>query len=190
MILEYDKLNELNRYKIMSDSIIPRPIAWIVTEDNGIVNVAPFSYFIPISTTPALVVVSIGEKEDGTPKDSLFNILKNKKATICFVNKSNIDDVKKTSLSLAKNESESKKFNIETKRLLEEYPEVISSSSSALFCEFFDKIDIPSKTTPVILKVNYQYLEDGRLDEKSHVHLDNIARCGVEFKELIDIKNN
>lgn len=79
MILDYKDVNDLNRYKIMSGSIVPRPIAWIVTEDNGVLNAAPFSYFIPISTNPALVIVAIGRKENESPKDTLANILKTKK---------------------------------------------------------------------------------------------------------------
>ena len=38
MILDYKDINDLNRYKIMSDTVIPRPIAWIVTENNGVLN--------------------------------------------------------------------------------------------------------------------------------------------------------
>ena len=30
MILDYKDVNDLDRYKIMSGSIVPRPIAWIV----------------------------------------------------------------------------------------------------------------------------------------------------------------
>ena len=46
MILDYKDIDDLNRYKIMSGTVIPRPIAWIVTEDEGVLNAAPFSYFI------------------------------------------------------------------------------------------------------------------------------------------------
>ncbi len=62
MIIDYKDVNDLNRYKIMSDTVVPRPIAWIVTEDEGVINAAPFSYFIPLSSNPALVIVSIGQK--------------------------------------------------------------------------------------------------------------------------------
>ncbi|MGB5866837.1 MAG: flavin reductase, partial [Arcobacteraceae bacterium] len=89
MIIDYKDVNDLNRYKIMSDTVVPRPIAWIVTEDDGVINAAPFSYFVPLSSNPPVVIVSIGQKEAGVPKDSLHNILKHKKATICFVNKDN-----------------------------------------------------------------------------------------------------
>ena len=79
MILDYKDIDDLNRYKIMSGTVIPRPIAWIVTDDDGVLNAAPFSYFIPISSNPALLIVAIGRKDDGSPKDSLANILKTKK---------------------------------------------------------------------------------------------------------------
>lgn len=79
MILDYKELEDLNRYKVMSDTVVPRPIAWIVTEDGGVINAAPFSYFIPISSNPATLIVSIGQKESGIPKDTLANILKTKK---------------------------------------------------------------------------------------------------------------
>ena len=45
MILDYKDVNDLDRYKIMSGSIVPRPIAWIVTDDDGVLNAAPFFYF-------------------------------------------------------------------------------------------------------------------------------------------------
>lgn len=187
MILDYTDINDLNRYKIMSDTVIPRPIAWIVTEDEGVLNAAPFSYFIPISTNPALVIVAIGEKEDGIPKDSLANILKHKKATICFVNKDNADQVKKCAIPLGKDESEIEKFEIDVNDVMDNFPPMISSSQSALLCEYYDTVNIPGVTTPVILEIKHQYLEDGRLDERSHVDVDNIGRCGATFKALVDL---
>lgn len=187
MIIDYKDINELNRYKIMSDTVVPRPIAWIVTEDEGIINAAPFSYFIPLSSDPAIVVVSIGEKEEGIPKDSLHNILKHKKATICFVNKDNVEDVKLCATMLSKEESEITKYEIGVEKVEENYPPMISSTQTALFCDFYEKIDIPGKTTPILLEIKKQFIEDGRLNEKSHVNVDNIGRSGVFFKAMVDL---
>ncbi len=187
MIIDYKDVNDLNRYKIMSDTVVPRPIAWIVTEDEGIINAAPFSYFIPLSSDPAVVIVSIGQKEKGVPKDSLHNILKHKKATICFVNKDNVEDVKACANMLDKEESEISKYEIEVQRPLEEFPPMISSTQTALFCEFYQKVDLPGKTTPIILEIKKQYLEEGRLDERSHVHVENVGRSGAYFKAMVDL---
>ncbi len=187
MIIDYKDVNDLNRYKIMSDTVVPRPIAWIVTEDDGVINAAPFSYFVPLSSNPAVVIVSIGIKEEGVPKDSLHNILKNKKATICFVNKDNTEDVKLCANMLDKNESEIEKFQIDVQKPLEDFPPMISSTQTALFCEFYQKVDIPGKTTPIILEVKKQYIEDGRLDERYHVYVENVGRSGAFFKAMVDL---
>ena len=187
MILDYVEVSDLNRYKLMSDTVVPRPIAWIVTEDEGLINAAPFSYFVPLSSNPAVVIVSIGKKDDGSPKDTLYNILKHKKATICFANKDNCEDVKNCAMPLEKNESEVDRYSIDTKRVLEDFPPMIDSSQSALFCEFYSQVDLPGKTTPIILEIKKQFIEDGRLDEKSHVNIDNIGRSGAFFKAMIDL---
>lgn len=187
MIIDYKDINDLNRYKIVSDTVVPRPIAWIVTEDNGVINAAPFSYFIPISSNPATLIVSIGEKEPGVPKDSLHNILKHKKATICFVNESNMEQVKKCAMPLGKDESEVTAFEIDVQKPLEDYPPMISSTQSALFCDYYSTVELPGVTTPIILEIKKQFIEDGRLDEKSHVHVENVGRCGAFFKAMVNL---
>lgn len=187
MILDYSEINDLNRYKIMSDTVVPRPIAWIVTEDDGVLNAAPFSYFIPISSNPATLIVAIGEKEPGVPKDSLANILKTKKATICFANKDNVDKVKLSSTMLPKDQSEVSEYGIDVEKVLEEFPPMISSSQSALFCEYYDTVKIPGKTTPLILEIKKQFIEDDRINEKMHIKVENVGRSGVFFKAMVDL---
>ena len=45
MIFDLEKNTTINeQYKLMAQTIIPRPIAWVVTEDEGVINIAPFSY--------------------------------------------------------------------------------------------------------------------------------------------------
>lgn len=187
MILDYKDINDLNRYKIMSDTVVPRPIAWIVTEDEGVINAAPFSYFVPLSSNPAIVVVSIGQKEKDVPKDSLRNILKHKKATICFVNKENANDVKLCATMLPKETSEIEEYNIEVQKILEDFPPMIASTQTALFCDFYETVALPGDTTPVLLEVKKQFIEDGRLDERSHVHVENVGRSGAYFKAMVDL---
>lgn len=53
MILDYKDINDLNNIQIMSGTVIPRPIV-IVRDDDGVLNAAPFSYFIPISSIQQL----------------------------------------------------------------------------------------------------------------------------------------
>ena len=177
----------MTRYKIMSDTIIPRPIAWIVTEDDGVINAAPFSYFIPISSNPATVIVAIGQKSETVPKDTLVNILKHKKATICFANKDNIEQLKLCATPLEKDDSEIKKYSIEVQQILEDFPPMISSSQSALFCDYYSTVELPGKTTPIILEIKKQFIEDARIDENQHINVENIGRNGVFFSAMVKL---
>ncbi len=52
MLIDYKDTALSQRYQFMAQTIIPRPIAWVVTENNGVVNVTPFSYFMGLSSEP------------------------------------------------------------------------------------------------------------------------------------------
>jgi flavin reductase (DIM6/NTAB) family NADH-FMN oxidoreductase RutF len=145
----------------MSQNIIPRPIAWIVTESSGVINIAPFSYFAPLTSTPPSVVVSIGHKKDGMPKDTLANIRDTKKCTICMVDESNLKKMHFSSKALDKNISEAKKFDIQTIKKLEDFPPMIQDVSTAFFCEFNQEIIIDgSLTIPLVLEIKHTYLDE------------------------------
>ena len=70
------------RYKLLSALVIPRPIAFVTScSRDGIVNAAPFSFFNLFSEDPALVVLGIQGRRDGTPKDTVANV----RATGAFI---------------------------------------------------------------------------------------------------------
>jgi flavin reductase (DIM6/NTAB) family NADH-FMN oxidoreductase RutF len=61
--------------QLMFNLIVPRPIAWITTiSKDGKVNLAPFSFYNGITTKPPLIMVSVGKRKNGTPKDTGRNI--------------------------------------------------------------------------------------------------------------------
>jgi flavin reductase (DIM6/NTAB) family NADH-FMN oxidoreductase RutF len=63
-------------YKLLTNVVVPRPIAWITTlGPDGVVNLAPFSFFNAISGHPPCVVAGIGRRESGGSKDTLANIV-------------------------------------------------------------------------------------------------------------------
>jgi flavin reductase (DIM6/NTAB) family NADH-FMN oxidoreductase RutF len=69
-----EALTGRERYGILTSLVVPRPIGWISTHSaDGIPNVAPYSFFTALSSTPPLVGASIGSRQGG-PKDTLRNI--------------------------------------------------------------------------------------------------------------------
>ena len=62
---------------LLSQLVVPRPIAMITTVDKaGLLNVAPFSYYMPVSGEPPLIAVTIGARQEASPspKDTWRNI--------------------------------------------------------------------------------------------------------------------
>lgn len=62
-------------YKTLVSCVVPRPIAFVSTvAANGILNLAPFSFFNAVSAKPPAVMFAPARKRDGVEKDTLANV--------------------------------------------------------------------------------------------------------------------
>jgi flavin reductase (DIM6/NTAB) family NADH-FMN oxidoreductase RutF len=67
--------SKADNYKLITNLVVPRPIAWITTlGPKGAINLAPFSFFNAVGADPLYVVVGIGCRDNGEPKDTARNI--------------------------------------------------------------------------------------------------------------------
>ena len=63
-------------YKLLTNLVVPRPIAWVSTlSPSGVVNLAPFSFFNAIGSEPPYLMVSVGLNDKGEAKDTAKNIV-------------------------------------------------------------------------------------------------------------------
>lgn len=94
-------------YKFLTGSIIPRPIAWITTEnpETQVVNAAPFSFFSVASNVLPLISVAI-LRNGGKMKDSAKNLLANKQAVVHIVSEELVEEMNRTAAQLPDTESE------------------------------------------------------------------------------------
>ncbi len=61
-------------YKLLTNLVVPRPIAWVSTlSPSGVVNLAPFSFFNAIGSEPPYLMVSVGLNDKGEAKDTAKN---------------------------------------------------------------------------------------------------------------------
>ncbi len=188
MVVDYADKKLSQRYQLMAQTIIPRPIAWIVTQnEQGILNIAPFSYFMGLSSEPATMIVSIGHKSDGSEKDTLKNLRETKKCTICMVDEAHLEAMHFSSKELAANESEAAAFDIETKEIVEGFPPMVTGVPSAFFCELYQEIDLKgSKTIPLVVEIKEQFIDDAVISDKEKLTLDfaPVARVGKSYALL------
>ena len=63
-------LHPRDAYALLTSLIVPRPIAMISTvNEAGVVNVAPYSYFMPVTGEPPLLAVTMGASSDEAMKE-------------------------------------------------------------------------------------------------------------------------
>ena len=75
MFLDFGQLAVKDRYKLLTATVVPRPIALVSTRnEDGSTNAAPFSFFNVFSEDPPLVVLGLQSKPDSSPKDTTRNI--------------------------------------------------------------------------------------------------------------------
>lgn len=77
MIIDPSELDTHSVYKLLVGAVVPRPIAWVSTRSHdGVLNLAPFSFFTVASREPPMLAISIGPRTGGEKyaKDTLTNI--------------------------------------------------------------------------------------------------------------------
>jgi flavin reductase (DIM6/NTAB) family NADH-FMN oxidoreductase RutF len=83
-------------YKLLTGTIIPRPIGWISTIDNnGINNLAPFSYFNAVGEDPPHIMFST-VRSGNKNKDTLNNILANNQFVVNLVTEEVVEQMNQT----------------------------------------------------------------------------------------------
>lgn len=111
MQIDFKALNPTQAYHLMTQSIVPRPIAWVLTENTSSekpspYNLAPFSYFNAVASDPPILMFSIGMKPDGGKKDTLLNIERSEKLVIHIASAEHVQTLNQSAASLPYGESE------------------------------------------------------------------------------------
>ena len=73
-------------HHLITDSVVPRPIAWVSTlSKDGVFNLAPYSQFGIVCIKPPMIYIGVVEERDRTKKDTLVNIEYSKDFVIAVV---------------------------------------------------------------------------------------------------------
>lgn len=108
MMKSIDPLNQSERdnYKLLTGSIIPRPVAWVTTlAENGKINAAPFSYFNIVTADPPMISVSVQRKQ-GSRKDTSRNAVREGEFVVHIGDELSVEKLNITAASLPPDESE------------------------------------------------------------------------------------
>lgn len=87
MQFDFSKTSSKFRYKLLTALVVPRPIALISSRSpEGVINVAPYSFFNVFSQEPAICVIGVERHSNGQLKDSAINIERTAEFVVNLVN--------------------------------------------------------------------------------------------------------
>ena len=121
-------------HKLMIGSIVPRPIALVsTTSNNGINNLAPFSYFNGVCSKPPTIMFAPARRGwDGKEKDTLINIRNTKEFSINIVSEDIGEKMVKCSTDYEKEVDEYSKSGLSPLSSKKIKPPIVSESKISL----------------------------------------------------------
>ncbi len=193
MIISFAEEAPLTRYHLLTQTIVPRPIAWVLSEnDDGSHNLAPFSFFNAVCSDPPLLLMSISKKPDGEIKDTRRNMLSGRDFVVHIASSDLAAAVHKSAAVLEYGKSEIEAGNL----ALEAFPGCplprLRDCTVAYHCKLYDVHEIgPNQQAMLYAEVQQLYVSDTiaeKRDDRYVIDADQLKPLtrlgGVQYASL------
>lgn len=181
----------------MASAIAPRPIAWVSSRSkDGIVNLAPFSFFQMVTATPPTLMISPLRQSDGSLKDTTRNIIETGEFVVNLVPHELREKMNATSFSFPGDVSEIEQCGIATQAAERVKPPRVIGVPVSFECRLASAQPYPADkpSCHIILgEVLIAHIDDRVLDEHGHIDprkLDLISRMGGDWYGRINSDDN
>lgn len=195
--MQYDIQNTSTStlYKLLTGTVIPRPIGWIATVDSeGNNNLAPFSFFNVVSEDPPHVMFST-VRTGNKNKDTLNNVLDNNQFVVNLVTEEVVEQMNTTSQSVAADVDEFMLAGVTPMDSVYIKPKRVKESLVHFECEmvhhYFIEHHENGGACIVIGKIITMHIDDSILMENDRINLESykpVARlAGSNYSKLGEI---
>ena len=204
MNIDPTKQSFQENHKLMIGSIVPRPIAFVSTKStNGILNLAPFSYFNGVCSKPPTIMFAPARRGyDGLTKDTLNNIRSTKEFVVNLVSEEIVEPMVECATDYDKEIDEFKISNLTPIDSDKISSPRVKESKVSYECELNTIVEI-GKAEPgagfvvigtiVMFHIQDDVYNDGRIDLKALNPIGRLAgnsytRVSDNFKVIRKIK--
>ncbi len=180
MLIDLEGMAPQDAYHLLTQTVIPRPVAWVLSENpEGDYNLAPFSFFTPITSNPPLLMISVGRKPgDGVSKDTRVNIEARKHFVVHIAHRGLAPAVTESSRSLPHGDSELDNLDLELADFEGSELPRLKDCHVAFACELYDIKEIGEAPQSLVFgKVTRVWVSDEvvRIDDKDRMTFDGAA---------------
>ena len=198
MHIDLSTLSKAATYATMTQTIVPRPVAWITSVgESGVLNLAPYSYFNAVASDPPLVIVSLGLRPDGSVKDTRRNIEEGDGFVVNIAHRGLAEAMTASSATFPEDVSEVEELGLETAPMPGTDVPRLADCRVAYACRHEETKDIGGQRI-VFARLTDLWLDDSVVgeDEKGRLKVDAravdpIGRLGggeyVTFGDIVSI---
>jgi len=187
-----EEMEQRSIYKLLTGVVIPRPIGWIssVSED-GIPNLAPFSFFNAVGDDPPHVMFSTS-RHSKSNKDTLNNVLTTKQFVVNMVTEELTEQMNLTAHPVPSHESEFEFANLTPIPSLKVKPPRVKESPITMECELVHHYNLENHnhggSTIIIGRIVLFHIADEMMLEDFKINLDTyrpVSRlAGAHYSKL------
>lgn len=163
------ELNPVELYQLLTGGIIPRPIAWISTQNSqGLTNLAPYSFFSVASCNPPVLTFTNVPSREVLTKDTLANLLETKECVVHIVPAYQAELMNASCASFSSDKSEIDEIGIETEVSHKVNPPSIKEALVRYECTLREVITISEKPIGgvlVLLDVVQIHIDDSVIND-------------------------
>ncbi|WP_054005560.1 flavin reductase family protein [Cypionkella psychrotolerans] len=173
---DLDKVAEPIAYKLLAATVMPRPIAWVVTQSHdGKLNAAPYSFFNVMGSAPPTLVLGLMADPTRGFKDTAANILATGEFVVNLVPEALVQQMNTTSVDAPTGVNELNLAGLETEASVHIRPPRIAASPVAFECRMLSSVVTGPHQTIVIGRVLAAHIDDRFILNAERAHIDTPA---------------
>lgn len=192
MLIDCQEHSPDRLYFLLTQLVIPRPIAWVLSDNgNGTYNLAPFSFFNAVSANPPILMFSVGWKDEAVRKDTWVNIHERKDFVVHIPCATQVEHVSNSSSTLHHGTSEIEAFDIPVEDIGWPLPKV-RDARVAFLCEQYAIYEIGDDPQALVLgKISRIWINEEAVSIENDriavdpVKIDPLARLGASHYSLL-----
>ena len=173
MLFDFASLDGLETYKLLAATVVPRPIAWVVTESqNGTHNAAPYSFFNVLSGDPPLVAIGVGGRSAHTLKDTGENIRTSGQFVVSLVCRDQAEAMNVTAIDFPPGVDELVEAGLTTLPSTKVKPPRIAGSPVSIECEHFNTMQVGPDRAIIFGRVLAMHIADDAVMNQARCYID------------------
>ncbi|MCW3058676.1 MAG: flavin reductase domain protein FMN-binding protein [Capsulimonas sp.] len=168
-----------NAYRLLTSTVVPRPIALVTSIDtNGSINAAPFSFFNMVGSSPPVIALGVANRGAGIAKETRANIEREGEFVVNLVDEALAEAMNICAIDFPDGVSELPQAGLTASASITIRTPRIAEAPVSLECRIHSIFPIGDNRI-VLAEVVHLYIRNEFVDlERMHVRTENLKLIG------------